>query len=127
MLDCVANSTSTPQGTVLAPFPFSLDTSDCRHSTDTCHLQKYADGQRSAVCVGMLGGRFKEGDARRLNKLIRKADSVLGATLDSVERVANRRMWTKLLAAVDNPSHPLHDTDRAEKLLQQHTVTTTLY
>lgn len=36
-------STGAPQGTVLAPFPFTFYTSDVMYSTPTCHLQKFPD------------------------------------------------------------------------------------
>ena len=61
------------------------------------------------------GGSIKEGDKKRLNRLIKKAGSVLGTTLDTVEEVANNRIRTKLLAIMDNPSHPLHDTVTGQK------------
>ena len=61
------------------------------------------------------GGSIKEGDRKRLNRLIKKAGSVLGTTLDTVEEVANNRTRTKLLAIMDNPSHPLHDTVKGQK------------
>ena len=51
-----------------------------------------------------------EGDTKRLNKLIMKAGYALAVTLDTVEKVANRRMRTKLLDGMDNLFHPLHDT-----------------
>ncbi|XP_078810605.1 uncharacterized protein LOC144994967 [Oryzias latipes] len=50
---------------------------------------------------------------KRLNKLVRKAGSVLGCTLESIEEVADRRMLAKLTSIMDNPSHPLHQTVEA--------------
>ena len=47
--------------------------------------------------------------AKKLNKLIRKADSVLGCSLDGFEVVVERRSLNKLTAILDNTSHPLHD------------------
>ena len=32
-----------PQGTVLAPFLFTLYTADCRHSDSSCPMNKFAD------------------------------------------------------------------------------------
>lgn len=51
-----------------------------------------------------------ERDRNRLNRLIRKASSVLGCPLDSVEEVGDRRMLAKLTSIMDNISHPLHQT-----------------
>ena len=51
-----------------------------------------------------------ERDRKRLNKLVRKATSVLGCPLDSVEEVAERRVLSKLRSIMDNTSHPLHHT-----------------
>jgi len=56
------------------------------------------------------GSRVKAADANRLNKLIRKAGSVLGVELDSLVEVLERRMLSELLSIMDNASHPLHAT-----------------
>ena len=52
-------------------------------------------------------------DRKRLNKLIRKASSVLGCPLDPVEVVGDRRMTTKLLSIMEDASHPLQETVRS--------------
>ena len=57
--DRVVSNIGAPQGTVLAPFLFSLYTSDFRHNTNTCHLQKYADD--SAIVASVSGGQEMEG------------------------------------------------------------------
>ncbi|XP_051808801.1 HIG1 domain family member 1A, mitochondrial isoform X1 [Acanthochromis polyacanthus] len=51
-----------------------------------------------------------ERDMKRLNKLTKRASSVLGCPLDSVMDVGERRMLTKLSSIMDNSSHPLHRT-----------------
>lgn len=48
-------------------------------------------------------------DRQRLNKLVKKAVSVLGCPLDLVEVVGERRMMAKLLSLTDNDSHPMRD------------------
>ena len=40
---CLKSNTGAPQGTVLAPFLFTLYTSDCRSSEPSCPLIKFAD------------------------------------------------------------------------------------
>ncbi|XP_055493496.1 uncharacterized protein LOC129698391 isoform X1 [Leucoraja erinacea] len=40
-----------PQGTVLAPFLFTLYTTDFNYKSDTCHVQKYSDDTAIMVCV----------------------------------------------------------------------------
>ena len=51
-----------------------------------------------------------ERDRKRLNKLVRRASSVLDCPLDSIEEVGERRMLAKLTSIMDNTSHPLHAT-----------------
>ncbi|XP_051278345.1 uncharacterized protein LOC127375945 [Dicentrarchus labrax] len=61
----------------------------------------------TAVC---WGGSIKKKDASRLDKLVRKAGSVLGTELDRLTSVAERRALNRLLSIMDNPLHPLHST-----------------
>lgn len=66
----------------------------------------------SALFYGVVcrGGSAKQRDTQKLDKLIKKASSVIGfsAEQDSVVSVADRRAPHKLLSIVDNSSHPLH-------------------
>ena len=55
-------------------------------------------------------GGSSDRDRSRLNRLIRRASSVLDCPLDSIEVVGERRMLAKLTSIMDNTSHPLHDT-----------------
>nr|AAA83744.1 orf2 [Batrachocottus baicalensis] len=49
--DRVSCSTGAPQGTVLAPFLFSIYTSDFKHNSANCHLQKFSD---DSAIVGLI-------------------------------------------------------------------------
>ncbi|KAJ7341790.1 hypothetical protein JRQ81_007039, partial [Phrynocephalus forsythii] len=51
-----------------------------------------------------------ERDKNRLNKLVRRASSVLEYPLGSVEEMGKRRMLAKLTSIMNNTSHPLHQT-----------------
>ena len=59
----------------------------------------------SAICWGSSIGAS---NTNRLNKLIRKAGSVIGCKQDTFEAVVERRSLNKLLSIMDNPDHPLH-------------------
>ena len=56
------------------------------------------------------GGGCSERDKNRLNRLIKRASSVCGCPLDSIEVVGERRTLSKLSAIIRNSSHPLHQT-----------------
>ena len=60
------------------------------------------------LCVG--GGGGSERDRKKINKLIKRASSVLSSPLETVEQAGERRMLHKLTAIMGNPSHPLHGT-----------------
>ncbi|KAI4890987.1 hypothetical protein NFI96_031382 [Prochilodus magdalenae] len=49
--ETVVSSTGAPQGTVLSPFLFTLYTSDFRHNSETCHMQKFSDDTAIVACV----------------------------------------------------------------------------
>ena len=55
------------------------------------------------------GSSIRASDTKKLNKLIKKAGSVLGTALEPLELVVERRMLHKLLNIMDNTTHPLHN------------------
>jgi len=59
---------------------------------------------------GVVCSSISTADRKRLDKLVRKASSVFGCPLDSVQVVGERRMITKLASVMDNVSHPMQDT-----------------
>lgn len=54
------------------------------------------------------GSRVMVTDTNRLNKLIRKAGSVLGVELVTLVKVSERRVLTEPLSIMGNLSHPIH-------------------
>ncbi|KAK7904749.1 hypothetical protein WMY93_017356 [Mugilogobius chulae] len=66
----------------------------------------------SAIFYGVVcwGSGVKVADTNRLNKLVKKAGSVLGVELEPVGEVAERRILKKLLSIRNNTAHPLHQT-----------------
>ncbi|CAM4584620.1 unnamed protein product [Leuciscus chuanchicus] len=66
----------------------------------------------SAIFYGVVcwGSSISTADRKRLDKLIRKASSVLGIPLDTVQEVGERRMVAKLSSLLQNASHPLYVT-----------------
>ena len=53
----ILSSTGAPQGTVLAPFLFTIYTADYKHNTNSCFLQKYSD---DTAVVGLIKGGNEE-------------------------------------------------------------------
>ncbi|KAI4891122.1 hypothetical protein NFI96_002470 [Prochilodus magdalenae] len=56
------------------------------------------------------GGSISRRDAGRLDRLVRKAGSVLGLELECLTPLAERRALSKLLNIMDSVHHPLHTT-----------------
>ncbi|KAI3363854.1 hypothetical protein L3Q82_001454 [Scortum barcoo] len=87
-------------------------TSDFTYSTDSCHLQKFSDDTAIVGCVSegndlvCWGGGCSERDKKRLNRLIKRASSVCGCPLDSIEVMGERRALAKLSTIMDNTSTP---------------------
>ncbi len=62
----------------------------------------------TAVCWG-------GNDRKKLDKLLTKASSVLGRSLDSVATIVERRSRSKVRSILDNNSHPLHNILAGQK------------
>ena len=60
-------STGAPQGTVLAPFLFTLFTSDCRSHSSTCPLIKFADDNAliGLICYANVHSHEREGSQKQ--------------------------------------------------------------
>ncbi|KAI3372211.1 hypothetical protein L3Q82_007046 [Scortum barcoo] len=79
-------------------------------TTHTSHLMFYQSVVASVLFYTVVcwGGSISKKDTSRLDKLIRRAGSVVGTKLDSLVTVAESRTLDKLLDIMDNASHPLH-------------------
>ncbi|TWW54288.1 hypothetical protein D4764_0227710 [Takifugu flavidus] len=71
----------------------------------------YESGVGSAIFYGIVcwSSSITHRDRKRMDRLVRRASSVLGCPLDSVEVVGNGLM-AKLSSMLNNTSHPLQDT-----------------
>lgn len=67
-------------------------------------------GQHYLLCCG----------GNKKGKLVRKANSVVGMELDSVETVTVKRMRGKWKAIMGNPSFPLYDGLRQLRRMVSH-------
>ncbi|KAL0969788.1 hypothetical protein UPYG_G00232300 [Umbra pygmaea] len=63
----VLSSMGAPQGTVLAPFLFTIYTADFQYNTDRCFLQKYSD---DTTVVGLIRGDDEEEYRGTLNNFV---------------------------------------------------------
>ncbi|KAI4898460.1 hypothetical protein NFI96_011945, partial [Prochilodus magdalenae] len=66
----------------------------------------------SAIFYGVVcwGSSISLADRKRLDKLLKRAGSVLGSPLDPVQVVGDRRMLVKLASMLENDSHSMHET-----------------
>ena len=58
--------------------------------------------------IACWGGHNRASDTHDLDRLVRRAGSVVGSQLEGVEVVARKRTASKLDSILKNPSHPLH-------------------
>ncbi|XP_036439777.1 uncharacterized protein LOC118817317 [Colossoma macropomum] len=66
----------------------------------------------SAIFYGVVcwGSSISTADRKRLDRLIKRASSVMGSPLDPVQVVGDRRMLARLASMLENSSHPMHET-----------------
>ena len=60
--------------------------------------------------VSCWGGSIRKRDAGRLDRLVRKAGSVVGMELETLTTTAEIRTLNRLDSIIDNQKHPLHKT-----------------
>ncbi|XP_068424979.1 uncharacterized protein [Clinocottus analis] len=75
----------------------------------------------SIVCWGSSIGA---GDTNRLNKLVKKAGSIIGCKQEHLEQLVERRTLKKLLSMLENPDHPLQQLLQALHSLLQRLIMT---
>ncbi|KAG5274935.1 hypothetical protein AALO_G00141800 [Alosa alosa] len=63
------------------------------------------------------GGSTKKKDAGRIDRLVRKAGSVVGAELECITSLSDKGTLNKLVNILDNECHPLHSTTVKQKSL----------
>ncbi|KAJ8366975.1 hypothetical protein AAFF_G00336210 [Aldrovandia affinis] len=61
--DRVVSNTGAPQGTVFAPFFFTVYTTDFTYQTESCHLQKFSDDSAIVGCI-------KDGDEEEYRAVV---------------------------------------------------------
>ena len=70
--DYILSNTGAPQGTVLAPFLFTLYTSDCRSLEEGCPVIKFAD---DTAMAGLINGNDHGSYLRQLQSFVDYCDS----------------------------------------------------
>ena len=70
------------------------------------------------------GGGIKACELNKLNKITKKASSVVGLRVEGLQLVAERKILAKLNSILSNPSHPLYSElqDRVSTFSQRLTL-----
>jgi len=68
------------------------------------------DFAENAVCFAAIcwSSSIRDRDSRKLNKLIKKAGSVLRTALEPLELMSKRRMFQNQFSILENTAHPQH-------------------
>ncbi len=70
-----------------------------------------------SYAVACWGCSIRKRDAGRLDKLVRKAGSVVGTELEALTTTADNRTLSRLDSIMDNNSHPLHSVFAKQRSL----------
>ena len=77
--------------------------------------KRYRREEKRREEVACWGGSIKKRDESRINKLVRKASSVVGTELESMTSVAESRALSRLRSIMENHEHPLHSTIQGQR------------
>ncbi len=61
-----------------------------------------------SYAIACWGGSIRKRDAGRLDRLVRKAGSVVGMELEALSTTTEKRTLSRLDSIFDNDRHPLH-------------------
>ena len=65
--------------------------------------------------VACWGSSIKKRDELRINKMVRKASTVVGTELESMTSVAESRALSRIRTIMENSQHPLHSTIQGQR------------